>query len=191
MEVVEQLDFLVTNAEVQELLTAVDLEAQDASFKRPSIACETSKHVRVHSPAGRFVSFAFCPARSARACVPGLPGPPQVLAYLGSVPSCNTTSAEVATLMERLSAFAPLVRVELVCGARSTEPLGSRGRGAPPDSRGGRRSSRSALLLRPRVRAVSSLKSACRDQLRAPVGARASWQRRGCHARTLTRCCCP
>ena len=49
MEVVEQLDFLVTNAEVQELLRAVDGEAQDTSFKRPSIACETSKHVRVHS----------------------------------------------------------------------------------------------------------------------------------------------
>jgi len=45
-----------------------------------------------------------------------------VLEYLGSAPSCNTTSAEVATLMERLSAFAPLVRAELVCGARSTAP---------------------------------------------------------------------
>lgn len=45
MEVVEQLDFLITNTEVKELLSAVEREAKDTSYKRPPIACETSKHV--------------------------------------------------------------------------------------------------------------------------------------------------
>ena len=38
----------------------------------------------------------------------------QVLKYLGDAPSCNTTSAEVVTLMQRLSNFAPLVRCSFV-----------------------------------------------------------------------------
>jgi len=46
MEVVEQLDYLVTNAEVMELLRAVEKEAADTKIARPPIACETSKYVR-------------------------------------------------------------------------------------------------------------------------------------------------
>ena len=45
MEVVEQLDYLVTNAEVMELLKGIDAEATSAGFMRPPIARETSKQV--------------------------------------------------------------------------------------------------------------------------------------------------
>jgi hypothetical protein len=45
MEVVEQLDYLVTNAEVMHLLTDLDAEASIAGFKRPPIARETSSKV--------------------------------------------------------------------------------------------------------------------------------------------------
>lgn len=45
MEVVEQLDYLVTNAEVMELLRNIDAEAKSAGFMRPRIARETSKQV--------------------------------------------------------------------------------------------------------------------------------------------------
>lgn len=75
MEVVEQLDYLVSNAEVMKLLTDIDAEAKSAGFQRPPIARETSK---------------------------------QVLRHLESVPSCNTTSEEVAKLIASLSEFAPL-----------------------------------------------------------------------------------
>jgi hypothetical protein len=124
MEVVEQLDFLITNTEVKELLSAVEREAKDTSFKRPPIACETSKHVSSSALSGFIARPACCPTRCptrcptlhARACPAGPPEEThrglarQVLKYLGDAPSCNTTSAEVATLMQRLSTFAPLVR---------------------------------------------------------------------------------
>ena len=45
MEVVEQLDYLVTNAEVMHLLRDIDDEATIAGFKRPPIARETSTKV--------------------------------------------------------------------------------------------------------------------------------------------------
>ena len=120
MEVVEQLDFLITNTEVKELLSAVEREAKDTSFKRPPIACETSKHVSSSALVDCIARPGCCPTRCptfrARACPAGPPEEThrglarQVLKYLGDAPSCNTTSAEVATLMQRLGTFAPLVR---------------------------------------------------------------------------------
>eukprot|EP00277_Geminigera_cryophila_P011980 CAMPEP_0179452204 /NCGR_PEP_ID=MMETSP0799-20121207/36104_1 /TAXON_ID=46947 /ORGANISM="Geminigera cryophila, Strain CCMP2564" /LENGTH=144 /DNA_ID=CAMNT_0021247921 /DNA_START=166 /DNA_END=597 /DNA_ORIENTATION=- len=75
MEVVEQLDYLVTNAEVMELLRDVEKEAKSTGFKRPWTARETSQHV---------------------------------MAYLETVPSCNTSPPEVDKLMQSLSNFSPL-----------------------------------------------------------------------------------
>ena len=49
MEVVERLDYLVTNAEVMELLMDIDKEAKTAGFKRPASALEMSSHVCTHS----------------------------------------------------------------------------------------------------------------------------------------------
>lgn len=51
MEVVEQLDYLVSNAEVMKLLTDIDAEAKSAGFQRPPIARETSKQVASLRPA--------------------------------------------------------------------------------------------------------------------------------------------
>jgi hypothetical protein len=45
MEVVEQLEYLVSNAEVMKLLRDIDAEAKSSGFQRPPIARETSKQV--------------------------------------------------------------------------------------------------------------------------------------------------
>lgn len=194
MEVVEQLNYLVTNAEVMELLRDLDKEAQSAGFKRPPIARETSAKVccgtavrrrsgprrrrgtpvaalplpgvlqhpsraaaaAVGSMQASAMHASTCGGTNARraphvgldprgasaACVVAARGTPaapqpvtfacdlvrtQVMEYLQTVPSCKTTSTEVARLMDKLNRFAPLdgqepLRESEICNIANLRP---------------------------------------------------------------------
>ena len=194
MEVVEQLNYLVTNAEVMELLRDLDKEAQSAGFKRPPIARETSAKVccgtavrrrsgprrrrgtpvaalplpgvlqhpsraaaaAVGSMQASAMHASTCGGTNARraphvgldprgasaACVVAVRGTPaapqqvtfacdlvrtQVMEYLQTVPSCKTTSTEVARLMDKLNRFAPLdgqepLRESEICNIANLRP---------------------------------------------------------------------
>ena len=65
MEVLGALPFLVTNAEVLELLREVDKEAKSTGFKRTEIAEEVSQHVFVYA---MMICTVLCP-RTLITCV--------------------------------------------------------------------------------------------------------------------------